>query len=82
MVDLLRWWPAVRALARRPALWPYALRMVPPGWWKRWPPLPLPSGEYVRFRLEAMYARPDAVPLAEDLVGYLEWCRRMGRQLR
>lgn len=43
------------ALVRRPTLWPAALRLVPPRWWRRWPPLPLPPASYLRFRMETMY---------------------------
>ncbi|HET9076351.1 MAG TPA: hypothetical protein VFN68_05425 [Acidimicrobiales bacterium] len=66
------------ALARRPALWRPALRLVPPGWWRRWPPLPVPSADYVRFRMETMYGS-DGQLEPDELIRYLEWCRRMGR---
>jgi hypothetical protein len=72
---------ALNALARRPWLWPTALAelraMALPGWWAKWPPLPLPSPGYLRFRLEAMYGPPGAKVSAKELVGYLEWCRWM-----
>lgn len=69
------------AVLRRPALWPAALRMVPPRWWRRWPPLPIPSGDYVRFRMETMYGSDGRLD-PEELVRYLEWCRRMARPAR
>ncbi len=38
--------PAALAVARRPRLWPVAvrqtLRLARPGWWRRWPPVPRP----------------------------------------
>jgi hypothetical protein len=71
---------AASTLLRRPDLWPTlartAGRLVPPGWWRRWPPLPLPDRRYLAFRMETAYGRGDAQPRAEDLVAYLEWCRR------
>lgn len=73
---------AAFALLRRPGLWRVAAKMVPPGWWRRWPPLPVPPAEYVRFRAETMYG-PAGGPLeGADLVAYLEWCRRMGHLAR
>jgi hypothetical protein len=67
-------------LARRPGLWPVALRqaarLARPGWWRRPPFLPLPDADYLRFRLETQYgAGGEADPL--DVVEYLEWCREM-----
>ena len=77
---------ALNALARRPWLWPTALAelraMALPGWWAKWPPLPLPSPSYLRSRLEAMYGPPGAKVSATELVGYLEWCRWMGARAR
>jgi hypothetical protein len=72
-------WSAAPALVRRPDLWPVVFRLVPPGWWRRWPPRPWPAPDYLRFRAETMYG-PAGGPLQPaDLVAYLEWCRRMGR---
>ena len=46
---------AAGAVARHPSLWPTALRqlrrLTPPGWWRRRPFLPVPSGDYLAFRL-------------------------------
>lgn len=73
---------AARALWRRPGLWPYAVRLVPPGWWNRWPPVPFPPPEYLRFRLEAMYGEGQRTFENQDLIAYLEWCRRARRLAR
>jgi hypothetical protein len=72
---------ATLALLRRPALWGAAARLLPPGWWRRWPPRPWPPGDYLRFRLQTMYG-DDARLNAADLISYLEWCRRMGQSAR
>lgn len=83
--------PLVRALVRRPDLWPAAFRLVPPRWWRRWPPVPWPAADYVRFRLETMYgaggpgaARPGPAGDLDpgELIRYLEWCQRMAGRAR
>jgi len=76
--------PAVAAVLRRFDLWPTAvrqwLRLVPSGWWRRSPFLPLPSRAYLEFRLLTAYGsdvqHDGEIDLAGDLVAYLEWCRR------
>ena len=72
--------PAALAVAVRPRLWgvavTQAVRLAAPGWWRRWPPLPLPDPTYLRFRLQTAYGDPDRGPAPEDVVAYLEWCRR------
>lgn len=67
----------------RPRLWPVALRqarrVVPTGWWRRAPYLPVPSPDYLRFRMITQYGDPSATPEAHDVVRYLEWCREQHR---
>lgn len=46
------------------------------GWYKRFPFLPLPSTEYLRWRMHTAYARADAVPPAEDVIRYARWAAR------
>jgi len=71
----------VRAVAWRPWLWPVAvvqaLRLARPGWWHRWPPLPVPDDALWRFRLETAYGCEDALPDAADVRSYLRWSRDM-----
>jgi hypothetical protein len=71
--------PIVVAVARRPTLWPVALRqwrrLTPSGWWRRWPFLPVPSREYVRFRVLTQYGDSESRPSGADVVNYLTWCR-------
>jgi hypothetical protein len=73
----------VLAVVRRPRLWPTALRQArrttPRGWWRRRPFLPVPSGEYLRFRLLTQYGDSAAKPAPHDVVTYLEWCRAWER---
>jgi hypothetical protein len=73
---------AVGAVARHPSLWPTAARqalvLAAPGWWRRRPFLPLPTPEYMRFRLQTAYGgEGDGAPEPSDLVTYLHWCRGM-----
>ncbi|MFK8023639.1 MAG: hypothetical protein AB8G26_06720 [Ilumatobacter sp.] len=67
------------AVVRRPSLWPTAVRQMrrtaPPGWWRQRPFLPLPSGEYLRFRLLTQYGDADHRWEPDDVVAYLGWCR-------
>lgn len=74
---------ALTVLGRRD-LWAVAAvtaaRLAPSGWWRRWPPLPLPDASYWRFRMMTAYGGSgDAVPRARDVVDYLEWCRERHR---
>ncbi len=72
---------ATLAVARRPRLWPTAARvgasLVPRGWWRRAPFLPLPDRRWLHFRLVTAYGADGRGPVAaDDLVTWLDWCRR------
>lgn len=73
---------AIRAVIRRPGLWPTALvqafRVASRGWWRRPPFLPVPDAAYVRFRLQTAFGT-GGEPTAEDVVTYLRWCRDFPR---
>jgi hypothetical protein len=80
--------PSVRRLALavlvRPWLWPAAaaevVRLAAPGWWRRWPPLPVPTPELWRLRMITAYGGAgDAEPDVEDVVSFLRWAGRMRR---
>ena len=70
-----------RAVVMHPSLWSAAVGqlfvLARPGWWRRWPPLPEPDPEYVRFRLLTAYGDPSRQPEPRDVIAYLKWCRRM-----
>jgi hypothetical protein len=69
----------VLAIARRPSLWPTAirqgLRLVPSRWWTQAPYLPLPSRSYLEFRTVTQYGDSSHRPEPEDVLNYLRWCR-------
>jgi hypothetical protein len=72
------------AVLPHPSLWPVAIRqarlLAPPGWWRRRPHLPVPTADYLRFRLETAYGGAgDQAPDPADLVTYLRWCRTFPR---
>ena len=77
---------AVAAVLAHPSIWGVAVvqlfRLARPGWWRRWPPMPVPDPEYLRFRMQTMYGDPTHEPEPGDLVTYLKWCRRFERSVR
>jgi hypothetical protein len=75
---------ALGAVLSHPSLWwtgvRQARRLARPGWWRHPPFLPLPTREYLRFRMETAYGGAGDQPLqADDLVTYLRWCRAFPR---
>lgn len=77
---------ALGLLACRPALWPSALglavTMSRPGWWRQWPPRPLPSRRYLGFRAQTLFGVGPGVLEADTLVEYVKWWQRMRRLAR
>ena len=73
------------AVARHPSLWPTAARVArrtaTRGWWRRPPFLPVPSGEYLRFRMVTQYGDGAGRPVPADVLAYLGWCREWDRSL-
>ncbi|MEZ5256091.1 MAG: hypothetical protein R2705_04150 [Ilumatobacteraceae bacterium] len=68
------------AVLRRPDLWRTAARQgvrLTNGWTRRRPFLPVPPRDYLAFRAVTQYGDASHRPEAHDVVGYLEWCRRM-----
>jgi len=69
----------VCAIAVRPTLWLVAIsqlfRLVPRGWWRRSPFLPIPSQSYIRFRKQTQYGGDNHQIEARDVLSYLNWLR-------
>jgi hypothetical protein len=47
------------------------------GWLRRPPFLPLPSRQYLRWRMYTAYGDENAVPPAEDVVRFAQWRRKL-----
>lgn len=45
------------------------------GWWRRFPFLPLPPREYMRWRMFTAYGDEGAIPPADDVVNFARWRR-------
>lgn len=45
-------------------------------WFARWPFLPLPSRQYMRWRLYTAYGNDGVVPPIRDVVRYARWAGR------
>lgn len=62
---------------RRPALAVDLLRVAwrfrSRGWYRRFPFLPLPARDYVRWRMHTAYGDHDAVPTAAEIERYARW---------
>ena len=77
---MTKWRAAAWALARRPTLWPIAVRsaveLVPRGWWRRRPFLPIPDRRWLRFRMVTAYGGDGGGgPQPDDVITWLEWRR-------
>lgn len=46
------------------------------GWYARFPFLPLPAGEYVRWRMHTAYGDHHAIPPVRDVMRYARWAAR------
>jgi len=65
---------------RRPATGAALLRVAwrfrRRGWWRRFPFLPLPAGDYLRWRMHTAYGEAHIVPAARDVERYARWAVR------
>jgi hypothetical protein len=43
------------------------------GWYRRFPFLPLPARDYVRWRMHTAYGDHDAIPTAAEIERYARW---------
>ncbi len=80
LVNSSSWRAIVWAVARRPLLWPTAIRqgwgLRRRRWWMHAPFLPLPDRKYVRFRSVTAYGGDgETIPTAADVIMWLSWCR-------
>ena len=67
---------ALRAIvrpARAADLLRVAWRFRSRGWYTRFPFLPLPDRDYVRWRMYTAYGDYDAIPPAQDVERYARW---------
>ena len=46
------------------------------GWWRRFPFLPLPARDYLRWRMHTAYGDADVVPPMADVVRFARWAVR------
>lgn len=78
--------PFLLLALRRPGLWPAMLSAAwafrSRGWYRRPPFLPLPSREYMRWRLETAYGDPEAVPPRDEIARFVTWSAEMRRRMR
>ena len=67
---------ALRRPATGVALMRVAWRFRRRNWWRRFPFLPLPATDYVRWRMLTAYGDYDATPPASDVERYARWAAR------
>jgi hypothetical protein len=73
-LSLIGW--SLRDPAVGVALLRVAWRFRHRAWYRRFPFLPLPARNYVRWRMHTAYGSDDAVPPASDIVRYARWAAR------
>ena len=66
-------WRAIKSPPLAVDLLRVAWRFRSRHWHRRWPFLPLPNRDYVRWRMHTAYGDHDAVPSPEDVVRYARW---------
>lgn len=64
------------ALARDLLIVAWRFRRV--AWYARFPFLPLPARDYLRWRMYTAYGDHDAVPPVADVIRYARWAARIG----
>jgi hypothetical protein len=80
----MKWLPLVLSLAIRALVNPslardlvtVAWRFRRNGWFRRAPFLPVPSREYLSWRMYTAFGDHHAVPTVEDVIRYARWARR------
>jgi hypothetical protein len=66
-------WRGARDPRTASALLRVAWRFRARGWYRRFPFLPLPAREYLKWRMYTAYGDADVVPPADDIVRYSRW---------
>jgi hypothetical protein len=66
----------IRSPSTAAALLGVAWRFRQRGWFKRFPFVPIPDRDYVKWRMLTAYGDPDAIPPAADVVRYARWAVR------
>ena len=70
-----------RLALRRPVLVPHLLGSAwafrSRHWYRRPPFLPLPSRDYLRWRMDTAYGDPEATPSLDELERFLRWASAM-----
>lgn len=71
----------VIAVFCRPSLWITALtqliRLTPRRWWAQAPFLPVPTREYIRFRVLTQYGERGHTLEVADVLSYLRWLKEL-----
>ena len=67
---------AVRSPSLGVALLRVGWRFRRRSWWRRFPFLPLPAMDYIRWRMHTAYGDSDVTPPADDIVRYARWAVR------
>jgi hypothetical protein len=66
----------IRSPSTAAALLGVAWRFRRRGWFRRFPFVPIPDREYVKWRMLTAYGDPQAIPPAADVVRYARWAVR------
>jgi hypothetical protein len=66
-------WRSLRDPRTASALVRVGWRFRARGWYRRFPFLPLPAKDYLRWRMYTAYGSDDTVPPAEDVIRYARW---------
>jgi hypothetical protein len=69
-------WRSLRSPRTGVALLRVAWRFRARRWYRRFPFLPLPAADYMRWRMYTAYGDSAFVPPAEDVVRYARWAVR------
>lgn len=66
-------WRSIRDPRTASALLRVAWRFRARGWYRRFPFLPVPARDYLKWRMYTAYGDAEVVPPADDIVRYSRW---------